>query len=122
MMNSGLLRPKVVYLMFGHYALLIDQCDAFWMGLERESRYWIVFRGFIQEMERVGRRFERSDKTITGRLSSNQKHAPSTLLPVSGETMSSRMPSSAIASGMWRTFSTLAANGLTRETISAQSR
>ncbi|MCE9558296.1 MAG: hypothetical protein K8R88_05035 [Armatimonadetes bacterium] len=65
MMNSGLLRPKVVYLMFGHYALLIDQCDAFWMGLERESKYWIVFRGFIQEMERVGRQVERSDKPIT---------------------------------------------------------
>jgi hypothetical protein len=65
MMNSGLLKPKVVYLMFGHYALLIDKCDAFWTGLDRESKYWIVFRGFIQEMERVGHQVDRSDKPIT---------------------------------------------------------
>jgi hypothetical protein len=51
MVNSGLLKADVAHYMFGYYALLIDGCQPFWEGLDRDSEYWTVFRGFVHKMK-----------------------------------------------------------------------
>ena len=51
MVNSRLIKPEVAHYMFGYYALLIDQCDKFWVGLDRDSHYWKVFRAFVKQMK-----------------------------------------------------------------------
>ena len=51
MMNSGLIRPEVAHYMFGYYVLLIDNCEQFWDGLDRDGDYWAVFRAFAQRMK-----------------------------------------------------------------------
>ncbi len=50
MMNSGLIRPEVAHYMFGYYVLLINDCEDFWDGLDRDGEYWAVFRAFAQKM------------------------------------------------------------------------
>lgn len=50
MMNSGLIRPEVAHYMFGYYVLLIDDCQPFWEGLDRQGDYWAVFRAFAARM------------------------------------------------------------------------
>lgn len=50
MVNSGLIRPEVAHYMFGYYVLLVDDCQPFWDGLDREGEYWAVFRSFAQKM------------------------------------------------------------------------
>jgi hypothetical protein len=39
--------------MFGYYALLAAGSTHFWSGLDRESRYWEVFRQFAREMREM---------------------------------------------------------------------
>ena len=50
MVNSGLIRPEVAHYMFGYYVLLIDDCEPFWLGLDRQGDYWAVFRAFALKM------------------------------------------------------------------------
>ena len=50
MVNSGLIKPEVAHYMFGYYVLLTERCEPFWVGLDRESQYWTVFRRFAEEM------------------------------------------------------------------------
>lgn len=50
MTNSGLIRPEVAHYMFGYYVLLINDCEPFWDGLDRDGDYWAVFRAFAQKM------------------------------------------------------------------------
>lgn len=57
MVNSRLIRREVAHYMFGYYALLAEGSTHFWSGLDRESRYWEVFRQFAREMR------EMSEKT-----------------------------------------------------------
>lgn len=51
MTNSGLIRPSIAHYMFGYYVGLIDESDAFWEGLDRDSEYWQVFREFAAKMK-----------------------------------------------------------------------
>ena len=50
MVNSGLIRPEVAHYMFGYYVVLIDDCEKFWEGLDRQGDYWAVFRSFALKM------------------------------------------------------------------------
>jgi hypothetical protein len=50
MVNSGLIRPEVAHYMFGYYVVLIDDCEKFWEGLDRQGDYWAVFRAFVGKM------------------------------------------------------------------------
>jgi hypothetical protein len=36
--------------MFGYYAIRCWKSEAFWVGLDRESPYWGLFRSFAVEM------------------------------------------------------------------------
>lgn len=51
LMNSGLIKKDVVHYMFGQAAIAIDTCEPFWNGLDKESEYWTVFRGFVRDMK-----------------------------------------------------------------------
>lgn len=50
LVNARLISADVAYYMFGYYVLLIDSCEPFWHGLDRNSEYWTVFRNFAQTM------------------------------------------------------------------------
>lgn len=53
MTNSRLIRREISHYMFGYYVLLAHRNEDFWVGLDRESQYWSVFRCFAEEMERL---------------------------------------------------------------------
>lgn len=57
MMNSGVLKPEVIYYMYGNSALKLDECKGFWHGLDRDSPYWKVFHEFIADL----RRYEKNE-------------------------------------------------------------
>lgn len=48
MVNSGLIRPRVAFYMFGDYVVLADKSQHFWAGLDKGGPYWTVFRQFAQ--------------------------------------------------------------------------
>ena len=53
LMNSGLIRKEVASYMFGYYAIACWESDPFWNvpGLNKEGKYWNVFRNFIEQMK-----------------------------------------------------------------------
>lgn len=51
MVNSKLIRREVAHYMFGYYVLLAAKSDHFWAGLDKDSKYWTVFRQFADEMK-----------------------------------------------------------------------
>lgn len=53
MVNSKIIKPGVAHYMFGYYVLLVDRSEHFWEGLDRNSVYWQVFRGFAEQMRSV---------------------------------------------------------------------
>ncbi len=50
MVNSKLIKRSVAHYMFGYYVLLTSDSEDFWVGLDRESEYWTVFRQFAEQM------------------------------------------------------------------------
>lgn len=50
MVNSRLIRREVAHYMFGYYVLLVADHDPFWVGMDRGSEYWTVFRQFAEQM------------------------------------------------------------------------
>ncbi len=50
MTNSGLIRREVAHYMFGYYVLLADGNEHLWSGLDKQSRYWTMFRNFADSM------------------------------------------------------------------------
>jgi hypothetical protein len=60
MVNSKLIRREVAHYMFGYYVQLAARSEHFWSGLDKDSRYWTVFREFAVEMKRM-------NETKTGR-------------------------------------------------------
>ncbi len=50
MVNSKLIRRSVAHYMFGYYVLLTSDSEDFWVGLDRDSEYWTVFRQFADQM------------------------------------------------------------------------
>lgn len=66
--NSGLVSLKVAHYMFGYYAILCRDSDAFWDGVNGFTPYWSVFNDFCDQMAALrdafaggGFVFERSD-------------------------------------------------------------
>lgn len=53
MVNSGLIKQQIAHYMFGYYVLLVDRNEAFWVGMDRNSEYWTLFRRFAAEMKKV---------------------------------------------------------------------
>ncbi len=53
MVNSKLIDKSVAHYMFGYYVILAADSGALWDGLDRDSRYWTVFRDFANEMKRL---------------------------------------------------------------------
>lgn len=58
MLNSGLVRESVAHYIFGYYAILCWESEAFWANLSRESIYWQVFAHFAARMKAVEQNFE----------------------------------------------------------------
>lgn len=44
MVDSGLVRSEVAHTMFGRYVHLVDISKSIWKGLDRDDRYWSIFR------------------------------------------------------------------------------
>jgi len=60
MMNSGLIRKKVVHYMFSYFAIKCWDSDYFWTNVDRESKYWSLFRDFALNMKQVESTFKYS--------------------------------------------------------------
>jgi hypothetical protein len=51
--NSGILKPRIAHYMFGYYAIRCCNSRNFWIGLNQESSYWMLFNEFANEMQKV---------------------------------------------------------------------
>ena len=51
LMNSGLIRPEVAYYMFGYDSLRCWESEHFWSDVNRDSRYWALFKRFSLQMK-----------------------------------------------------------------------
>ena len=47
--GGGLLRPELAFYMFGFEALRCWKNERFWAGLDRDDKWWGVFRAFASE-------------------------------------------------------------------------
>jgi len=56
-LNSGLVDLKVAHYMFGYYAILCRDSDAFWSDVNRLSPYWSVFNDFCDQLAAVSAEF-----------------------------------------------------------------
>lgn len=52
MMNSGLIKRKIVHYMFGYYAIRCWESEIFWNNINRESAYWSLFKSFVEKMKK----------------------------------------------------------------------
>lgn len=58
MVNSGLIRQDVAHYMFGYYLRLVDENEPFWIGMDRDSEYWTLFRRFASRMRSLSTQSE----------------------------------------------------------------
>ena len=49
MSRSKMIRPEVAHYMFGRYVCLADASQHLWKGLNKEDRYWTLFRRYAAE-------------------------------------------------------------------------
>ena len=64
MVNSRIIRREVAHYMFGYYVLLCQRSENFWVGLDRNSVYWSVFRRFAGDMQSLGERGSEPPKSL----------------------------------------------------------
>jgi len=57
MANSKLIREHVVHYMFGYYMIRCWESNNFWKNLNRDSKYWALFRHFAEEMKKFENTF-----------------------------------------------------------------
>lgn len=65
MVNSGLIKKEVAHYMFGYYALRCWESDSFWMGVNRDSPYWALFKDFATQMKEVEESFVFKRRKLT---------------------------------------------------------
>jgi len=61
MLNSGLVREKVVHYMFGYFAIQCWNNQEFWNDLDRDSFYWALFRKFAERMKEVNEQIDQNN-------------------------------------------------------------
>lgn len=57
MCESKMIRPEIAHYMFGRYVTLADDSQNLWQGLDKQGRYWTLFRRYAIEnraMEKTG--------------------------------------------------------------------
>ena len=57
MLNSNMIRPGVAHYMFGYFAILCWESEHFWHGLDRDGRYWSLFKDFAARMTEMEKKF-----------------------------------------------------------------
>jgi hypothetical protein len=53
MVDSRLVKPAIADIMFGRYVLMADRSQNLWKGLDRQDRYWAIFRRMAAEQRRL---------------------------------------------------------------------
>lgn len=53
MVNSKLLNPRVAHYMFGYYAIRCWESEYFWITVNKNSKYWALFRDFASSMKAI---------------------------------------------------------------------
>ena len=66
--SSGELKPDVAHYMFGYYVIRCWENEVFWNGLEQDSIYWALLKGFYEEMKNQRKILEVAHPNIFGRL------------------------------------------------------
>lgn len=49
MSRSKMIRPEIAHYMFGRYVCLADASEHLWEGLDKQDRYWTLFRRYAAE-------------------------------------------------------------------------
>lgn len=55
--NSGLVKRQVAHYMFGYYAILCWESQAFWSNVNKFSEYWKLYEDFYWQMKEQQRSF-----------------------------------------------------------------
>jgi hypothetical protein len=58
MLNSGLIKKEVAHYMFGYYVIQCWESNNFWNTVSRDGTYWVVFKEFVKEMEKMEAKFK----------------------------------------------------------------
>lgn len=64
MVNSDLLKRPVAHYMFSYYAIKCWKSKYFWSDLQRNSVYWLFFRDFVNNMEKIEKSLIESPNSI----------------------------------------------------------
>jgi hypothetical protein len=64
MLESGIIRIKIAYYMFGYYTLLCEKNQNFWQDMDRDSHYWTLFFRFAEKMKAIERKVLAHPETI----------------------------------------------------------
>ncbi|MDX2229127.1 MAG: hypothetical protein NW220_05800 [Leptolyngbyaceae cyanobacterium bins.349] len=64
MVNSGLLKKPVAHYMFAYYAIRCWESDNFWGNLNRDSSYWLLFKDFVEQMQKVEYSLMRKPRSV----------------------------------------------------------
>jgi len=63
-MNSKLIKKEVVHYMFGYYALRCWRSEEYWIDINKDSFYWILFNEFAEQMEIIENKMVKRGDTI----------------------------------------------------------
>jgi hypothetical protein len=58
MCESKMIRPQIAHYMFGRYVTLADDSQHLWHGLNKQGRYWTLFRRYAVENKAMERTAE----------------------------------------------------------------
>jgi hypothetical protein len=64
LVNSNLISPEIAHYMFGYFAMRCWDSKNFWVEINRESIYWIVFKKFVEKMKKIENSFEYNEKKL----------------------------------------------------------
>ena len=57
MRNSKLINDDVILYMFGYFAILCNESNNFWYGLNRKQKLWSLFFSFAEDMKIADKEF-----------------------------------------------------------------
>jgi hypothetical protein len=66
--SSGEMKPDVAHYMFGYYAICCWENKVFWKGLDQDSIYWAMLKGFVEEMKAQRDILKDTHQELFGRL------------------------------------------------------
>jgi hypothetical protein len=64
LMNSKIISKQVIFYMFGYYTIDCWESTYFWNNINKESKYWALFKDFALTMKKMDSDFAFSSKDL----------------------------------------------------------